>query len=131
MGETQHMRAKFSGPSWEATNDGGNTLTIGKGPDDFTPYNLLLAALEGCLYATIVSVAQKMNTTYDQLEMEVTGVKRDAQVATLETCHIAITVTNASDEKKVKRSCDIGTRYCSIYNTLSQVAKMSWDVKFI
>ncbi len=131
MGETQHMKARFSSDSWEATNDQGNTLTIGAGPEDFSPYNLLLAALEGCLYATIISVAEKMHASYDLLEMEVTGVKRDEKVATLETCHIAITVTNATDEKKVKKSCDIGTRYCSIYNTLSQIAKMSWDVKYI
>ena len=130
MGEKQHMRARFTKEGWEAIKDDGSTLHIGKAEGAFRPYDLLLAALEGCLYATIVSVAEKMQADYDILEMEVSGEKRDEKVATLKECHIAITVTGASDEKKITKACDIGTRYCSVYNTIAKVAEMSWDVTF-
>jgi putative redox protein len=130
MANTNHMRARFTKEQWELTNDRGNSLYIGSKPDAFAPYDLLLGALEGCLVSTFDDVVTKMRLDYTSVEFDVTGIKRDADVATLETCRVEVTVFGGSDEKKLKRAFDIATRYCSVYQTISQVADMSWDITF-
>lgn len=130
MGARQHMTADFQRSSWKLTNDIGSSIYIGSGRNEFAPYDLLLGALESCLFATFDEVAEKMRASYDYIHFDVTGIKRDADIATLETCSIEVTIRNASDQKKLTRAFDIATRYCSVYQTISQVAEMSWSITF-
>jgi putative redox protein len=130
MANTVHMQASFTPDAWTALNDRGNKVNIGSRPDEFAPYDLLLAGLEGCLFSTFNDVIQKMRLTYESAEMEVSGVKRDADVATLETCTVEMRIRGGSDVTKLERAFDIATRYCSVYQTISQVAEMKSLVTF-
>jgi putative redox protein len=65
-----------------------------------------------------------MRLSYDSAQMDVSGVKRDADVATLETCSVEMVIQGGSDKTKLERAFDIATRYCSVYQTISQVAEM-------
>ncbi|MGM0431743.1 MAG: OsmC family protein [Spirochaetota bacterium] len=130
MGARQHMRGQFTPTQWQIQNDRDNTITIGRGQDAFVPYDLLLGALESCLFSTFNDVVQKMHLSYEQVDMEVFSEKRDADVATLETCSVQVSVTGGSDERKLRRAFDIATRYCSVYQTISKVASMNWDITF-
>jgi putative redox protein len=130
MGTIQHMTAEFSKDNWKIINDRGNSLHIGKRPDGFAPNDLLLGALEGCLYATFDEVAEKMRVSCDLTAFEVTGVKRDAEVATLESCTINATMVNPSDEKRLHKAFEIATRYCSVFQTIAKTARMNWSVTF-
>lgn len=130
MGQRQHMQAVFTGDSWTVENDRGSRIQIGSGDGMFSPYDLLLGGLEGCLYATFAEVAQKMRASYREAAFEVTGFKRDEDVATLESVKVSVTIREGSSEKKLTRAFDAATRYCSVYQTLSKVAEMSWEISF-
>jgi putative redox protein len=131
MGAMQHMRARFVKDDWKVINDRDQSIAIGPGNEQFAPYDLLLGALESCLYATFTEVAEKMKETYAFVEFDVTGIKRDEDVATLERCTVEVTISGASHQKKLTKAFDVATRYCSVYQTISQVAQMSWEVTFI
>lgn len=130
MANTVHMSASFTPEVWSAVNDRGNKVNIGSRPGEFAPYDLLLAGLEGCLFSTFNDVVKKMRLSYDSAQMDVSGVKRDADVATLETCTVEMTIRGGSDQTRLARAFDIATRYCSVYQTISQVAEMESSVTF-
>lgn len=130
MGAKQHMKGHFTPKQGQVRNDRGSTVKIGQGEDAFAPYDLLLGALESCLFATFNDVAVKMHLAYEQIDMEVFSEKRDADVATLETVNVQVSVTGGADERKLTRAFDIATRYCSVYQTISKVASMNWTISF-
>jgi len=123
-----HTLTTFEGETWLAENDRGTKISIGPGPEKAAPYELLFAALSGCLYDTFASVAEKTKVVLPPVEFDISGEKRDADVATLETCLIKVTVKGAVDEKRVTKAFETATRYCSIFQTLSQVATMQWSL---
>lgn len=125
-----HMKGTFTPDTWRVTNDRGSSLQIGSAQQEFAPYDLLLSALEGCLFATFRDVAEKMKVTYERAELEVSGYKRDEDVATLEECTVSVRVKGASDQKKVSKAFEIASRYCSVFQTLSKVASMKLEVSF-
>lgn len=129
--KTIHTITAFEQESWLAENDRGTKVSIGPGPGKTAPYELLFAALSGCLYDTFASVAEKMKVTLPPVVFDISGVKRDAEVATLESCFIQVTVSGKADEKKIQKAFETATRYCSIFHTLSLVASMEWSIEFV
>jgi putative redox protein len=86
--------------------------------------------LSGCLFMTYESILEKMQISVKKTNFDVRGEKRDEKVATLKVCQVKVTISGAEDESKAKKAVDIASRYCSIYQTLSKVADMSWEVEF-
>jgi len=130
MGSKQHVIADFYDTRWRTVNDIGTEIKIGSDSGKSAPYDLLLGALSGCLYSTFESILEKMQITVKGTRYDIHGEKRDDKVATLKECHVNVTVMGAEDEKKTKKAMEIATRYCSIYQTLSKVADMSWEIAF-
>lgn len=99
---------------------------------DFTqstgPYEYLLGALSGCFYLTLLST--KHESRWQDVEVTVTGIKRDTVPTTLEKTIISITVHGATDEDEFRALAAEAEKNCSIYNTIKTVSEMEVEIKF-
>lgn len=111
------------------TSPTGSVL-IGSQDNGIQPYHLLFGALGSCFYSTFLAIANKKRLTFEKAEVEVSGEKRTGEVQTLEHVRIVITIYGGDNEAQLTRSAELGTRFCSIHNTISQVAKMDLEVIF-
>lgn len=99
---------------------------------DFTqstgPYEYLLGALSGCFYLTLL--ATKHKSRWQDVEITVTGIKRDTVPTTLEKTIISITVHGATDDDEFRALVAEAEKNCSIYNTIKTVSEMEVEIKF-
>ena len=106
-------------------------VELGSKPGGFYPYDLLLGALSACFYSTLHDILEKRKEEIPSIEIIVTGEKRTEVPTTLEWVNLDITVTGNVNEKQFLRFVDLAAKYCSIHETISKVAKMSHEVKFL
>jgi len=126
----QHVELNFNYPfDGKAINDRGYEIAINEGEGVY-PYDMLLSALGSCLYATFVSLTDKKKITFETVHMDISGEKREEIPATLKVCHVVLTVDGGDNEKGLTKSMELACKYCSIYQTLTHVAEMSWEIKF-
>jgi len=130
MGAVTHITTNYKGKSWMGTTDAGTEIEMGSGVDRAAPYELLLMALSGCLYATFEETTRKMRAEFSSVYFDITGEKRDEIPSTLKHVSIKGVVHRTDNEKKVRKAFETATRYCSVYNTLSKVAEMEWSLEF-
>lgn len=131
MGSKQHVSINFKeGFKGLGETDKGFELKIGSDKSSATPYDLLFMALGSCLYSTFEDIAKKKKISYDNVKIEITGEKRDEVPATLKTCHIIFEVIKASNEKGLEKAMELATKYCSIFQTISHVSEMTWEISF-
>jgi len=105
-------------------------VPIGIEEGTIEPYDLVFGALGSCLYSTFLDIAVKKKIVYQGVHMKVSGEKRTEVPTTLETCHVEVTVVAPEKEKGLDQAMRLATEYCSVYQTLSHVAKMSYSLKF-
>ncbi|MDC7245344.1 MAG: OsmC family protein [Sphaerochaetaceae bacterium] len=130
MGETTHIRSDYNQSDGTLLTDRGSTVPLSNAQDGFAPYELLLGGLSFCLFKTYESIAQKMKFTYDGVSMDITGIKSDEKVALLKTVRIDVVAKGVEEKAKFTKAFEIATRYCSVFNTLSKIAEMKWDIDF-
>ncbi len=108
------------------------TAKLGKSEGELEPYDMLLGALASCMYATFLAVAQNKKAKFKSVDMQVEGEKREEKPAALKWVNIDFTLSGVAqeDKKKIERSIEVATKYCSIYHTIGQVAEMSYTVEF-
>ncbi|MFV0255493.1 MAG: OsmC family protein [Erysipelotrichaceae bacterium] len=99
-------------------------------PNRALPYDLLQAALAGCLHSTFLDVLEKEELSINFVEYNISGVKRDSVPKMLEEVTIKATIDTSKSETKVKAALELACRYCSIFQTLAKVAKMELIVEF-
>ncbi|WP_320129213.1 OsmC family protein [uncultured Sphaerochaeta sp.] len=126
MSEKKHIRADFVHGHYQFNTDKGAVYEIG----ETAPYDYLLGALSGCLFVTFEALAVKMQVAWEHISFEVNGIKRETPPTTLKDCTITATVTGCDDHPKCLKAFETATRYCSVYQTISQVAEMHWTVNF-
>ncbi|PKL14488.1 MAG: osmotically inducible protein OsmC [Spirochaetae bacterium HGW-Spirochaetae-8] len=131
MGSKTHIVAHYGVHSGKLVTDSGAAVALGHESGNFAPYELLLGGLSYCLFRTFEDIAQKMQLTYEGVDMHVDGEKREDKIATLEFCKVSLRAKGVVEQEKFKKAFDIATRYCSVYNTISKVATMSWEVQFV
>lgn len=107
-----------------------STISVGKTDNGIQPYHMLYGALGSCFYATFLSVAEKMRLEFSRSEIEISGSKRESYPTTLDHVKVELTIYNPSHEEKLTKAAQNGAKYCSIYETLSQVAEMELVVLF-
>ncbi len=105
-------------------------LPLGVEKGTFEPYDLLFGALASCLYATFLDVAEKKKIGFESAHIEVTGEKRKEVPTVLTWVDTKITVKGAEKEKGLEKAFELATKYCSIYQTIGQVAEMTWSIEF-
>lgn len=125
MGQVRTITAHFNGSRRFFENSIGKEF-------DFTqttgPYEYLLGALSGCFYLTMLSI--KHAVRWEEVEITVTGTKRDTAPTTLEKTVIAITATGVTDKAEFETLADSAAKECSIFNTISQVSKMEITISY-
>lgn len=113
----------------ELTGD-RHTTAIGGSGESFVPYELLYGALSSCIHATVLGIVRKMRLKYTTCTYEVAGDKRTEIPTFLTDVYLKVTMTGVEDEKKMTKAIELGTEYCSIYNTLAKIAKMHLTVEY-
>lgn len=132
MGQKIHIKAKYGDSSdGQVITDRGASVKLGLDDASFRPYEMTLGGLSYCLKLTLLSIKEKMQLTYSSLEMDIEGIKRDDKVAMLEFCNVSVKVKDASDQQKFEKAFEISTRYCSTYQTIAQVATMSYTIEYL
>ena len=121
------ITAEFSDTYNGFTTPGGGHFELYK---QAGPYEYLLGALSGCLYATFKGIAEKMHITWTGANFKVSCTKRAEPPTTMDHCCIEIEASGVSDQKKFESAMEKATRYCSIFQTLSHVSEMKWSVTF-
>jgi uncharacterized OsmC-like protein len=130
MAEDTHRQVKIeriSNSRYTVTNDRGGQMTIGTGAGtDFTPVDLLLAAIGGCTAAD-VDILTSRRSEPDRFEIEVDAEKIRDRVAgnhladITVTFHIAFPEGEAGDKARailpdaVRQSHE---RYCTVSRTV-------------
>ncbi len=130
MGTSHTVSFSAGQDGWMGRTSLGTEVSIGAAQGKVRPYDLLLLALASCLNATFEEVCQKMKLTWERVDLTVSGEKRDEVPTTLKHCSINAAVTGGSDKEKLTRAFDIASRYCSVYQTVQQVAHMEWSITF-
>ena len=106
-------------------------IDVGGGEGRMEPYHLLFGALSSCFYATFLSIAKKKRLSFDKATVEVSGEKdTKGDVRPLKSVRIDMTIENPSNEKGLKKSAELGTKFCSIHHTIEQIAEMELNVSF-
>ena len=127
MGDMKHVRADFVDGHYQFVTDSGASFAFSK---ESAPYDYLLGALSGCLFKTFEELAVKMRISWEHISFEVQGENREDVPTTLKMVTIAVTATGVENQQKFTRAFETATRYCSIYQTISQVSEMHWSVDF-
>ena len=106
-------------------------VILGEQENGIYPYHMLFGALGSCFYATFLSIAKKKRLSFDKAEVEVSGHKGTGkEVNLLEKVTIELLITNPSNEKALSKSAELGSKFCSIHETISNVADVELIVKF-
>ncbi|HCW73644.1 MAG TPA: hypothetical protein DHM90_07475 [Clostridiaceae bacterium] len=106
------------------------TVDIGITEGTIEPYDMVFGALGSCLYSTFLDIAVKKKIVYDGVRMKVSGEKRTEIPTTLKTVDVVVTVVNPEKEKGLDQALKLATEYCSVYQTLSHVAEMTYSLEF-
>ena len=131
MGQKQHIEISFEYPfRGIARNKEGYSVKIGSEDGDARPYDLLLSALGACFYATFVSITNEKKLSFEKVEIDLSGEKRDEVPMTLKSCRIVLKVMGAENQQGFQESLDLASKNCSIYQTITHVAEMEAELQF-
>ncbi len=105
------------------------TFNVGGNEGQLLPYDMYLGALGSCFYATFLEIIEKKKITYDSASIRITGEKRKEVPTLLSWVNLDITIINPSTEKGLEKSAELAGKYCSVYQTTSKVADITWNLK--
>jgi putative redox protein len=105
-------------------------VPIGINQGEVLPYDMLFGALGSCVYATFLDIMAKKRIEFESASISIQGEKKTDIPTTLKWVKTTMTVVGCDDQVKVRRSFELATKYCSIYQTISKVAQMTWEVSF-
>jgi putative redox protein len=98
----------------------------------FAPYELILGGLGACLNHTFQSVVDKQRLSIHSITYDIKGTKRETVPTMLKEVVVEAVVTGVEPgkEDKIQKAFDKACEYCSMYNTLAQVAEMKPNLTF-
>lgn len=106
-------------------------IKVGDTEGGIQPYHMLFGALAACFYSTFLEISKKKRLAFDSATVEVSGYKGTGkEVNLLEHVTTKVVIKNPSDEKGLTKSAELGAKFCSIYNTLGNIAEMELIVEF-
>lgn len=117
----------FRGENAKGLGADMDSLPAGETPAGASPMELVLQAAGGCSLMDIAHILRKKQTPPDDLEVFITGTKRDAHPRIYEKINVTYRakgagITVESLEKAVELSL---TTYCSVFGMLKQVAEVT------
>ena len=106
------------------------TVPIGSEAGTLAPYDMMLGALGSCYYANFRGIAEKMRLAYERVEISVHGVKREEIPTLLQEVEMVVTVYGAPEQNGFARAAELSGKYCSVHETIAQVAKIHTELRF-
>ena len=108
-------------------------IKIGAEEAMFRPYELLAGALGSCLFATFQEIIVKMRLDFEECNLHIEIEKRETVPTTAKwiMVKVALEGADASKKEKYERAFKLSTEHCSIYQTMSAVAEMNWELEYI
>ncbi len=106
-------------------------ILIGSGEGKILPYDMIFGALGSCMFYYFHKFANQRKIQFDSVTVEVTGTKRETPPTMLNSVNVKYIVKNGAKEKGLKKSAELSSKYCSVYQTISAVAKMSCEIEFV
>lgn len=102
-------------------------VAVGSVDGGLYPYEMLLGALGSCLYHTLLDIIQKKRLPLSDAQLDLEGVKRQSVPATLEKVQIHLTLkgTDTNRTAEYQHSLDLACQYCSVHETVRQVAEIT------
>ena len=107
------------------------TVKIGTEAGTVLPYDMLPGALGSCLYSTFLDIMNKKRVKYDRAEIHIVGEKRTEVPTTLKWVKVDFKIVNPEKEVGIEQAVKLATEYCSIYQTISHVADMSYTFSIV
>jgi putative redox protein len=129
--KTDNVQMQFTNTFVGSMTSPTGRVVLGQQPDGMQPYHLLYGAVGSCFYSTFLSIANKKRLTFENANLEISGIKRDTTPATLEYLKIVFKIRGGSNQEQLKEAADLGAKYCSIHETISKVAKIEMVVEFL
>ena len=120
---------------YETTNENGNLLSIdmrGSGQKEaFSPMELLLGALSGCVAVDIVEILKKRKKEIKDFKVETSGERSDQHPRGFTKIHskYIVTSTNVKDEELHKIAGLALYKYCSVAASLN--AEIDYSVEVV
>ena len=123
------------GTQFHAVDKQGNLVTtdakVGEG--DFSPADLLLAALAGCTGINVVGILRKARQQVSGLTMTVTGEQADDWPRQFTSIHTEYLVTGTDVRPSaVERAIELSeTRYCTVANSLRTDCQLTSSYRIV
>jgi len=105
---------------------------VGPAEGALAAYDMVLGGLGACLNHTFQTILDKKKVSVHAINYDIHGEKREEVPTTLNLVKMDVKITGAdeSDHKKIEKSFKLATEYCSVYQTLSHVAKMEYTITY-
>lgn len=108
-----------------------SSVTAGGTGHGSSPMELILMAIAGCSGMDIVSILEKMRTTYDRLEISVQGDRAADHPRVFTDIEVVYKFWgNELPEDKLMRAIQLSMeKYCSVANMLDKVANLTYRLE--
>lgn len=95
------------------------------------PYDMTFGALASCFYSTLLGIVEKENLNIQKAKITVTGDKRETVPTMLSWVHLDVELFSGEDAEKLKSCVQQASETCSMFQMISHVAEMSWNLKVV
>lgn len=126
------VNVKFdSGFNGDSSSD-RSPYTFEVGKEKAYPYELAMSGLISCFYSTFMDVAVKKRLKWESCDIEMNYEKDlEATPSFLKTAELKISVKILEgDAEAFDKSFTMAAKYCSLYQTFSKVADVSWSAEY-
>ena len=100
------------------------------GYNGLAPYDMLQGALVACFHATFLEIVTKKRIVVETTRYLVEGIKREEIPTMLNEVKMDIFIKTDAKKEPILKSFELAAKYCSVYNTIAQVATITYDVNF-
>jgi putative redox protein len=122
-GDTKHVTVTWQeGLQFVGGQVGGPVMTIdGNNAAGPGPMVALLLAAAGCTGSDVVLILEKMRVSFKELQIEVSGVRREKEPRRYVSLHFEYRIAGAGiDVGKARRAIDLSLeKYCSVVHSLA------------
>ena len=91
----------------------------------YAPYEMLISALGACFFHTFQELADKMNLSYDHLDLQIHAERKADPPQTLRSVQMDVKIYGAkAPREKFERAMELTEKYCSVRATVAKVASV-------
>ncbi|ASI98875.1 OsmC family protein [Thermococcus celer] len=114
MGDEIKGRVKWTGGTQFIGRIDGDNCAVILGDGGISPMRLLLMSVAGCTAYDVVMILQKMREPIENLEVEISGERREEHPRIYRKVHIHYRIYGDVNEEKARRAIELSQdKYCS------------------